>query len=216
MILNFHGIGPTSKNLSEGEQSCWLDLGFFESILDLVCQHPNVRLTVDDGNLSDFEIILPSLLKRSLRATFFICSGRLGQPGFLTRFHVQELQANGMSIGSHGVHHRPWRHLSSSELYKETAESRHVLENLCDRAVESAACPFGSYDRAVLRALRRGGYRSIYTSDGGRSREGSWIQPRTTLTRSMTLSQIKQLIQRGPGTCKQFLIDIRKVLKRLR
>ena len=47
-----------------------------------------------------------------------------------------------------------------------------------------AACPFGSYDRRVLRALRRTGYRHVYTSDRGLARRGDWLQARNTVQRA--------------------------------
>ena len=44
------------------------------------------------------------------------------------------------------------------------------------RPVTEAACPFGSYDRCVLRSLRRHGYQRAYTSDPGTTRLHDWIQ----------------------------------------
>lgn len=214
--LNFHGVGPISRAMDPGERNCWLDQDLFEAVLERVAVHPHVRITVDDGNSSDCEIILPALLSRGLHATFFVCSGRLDQPTFLSRMQVCELQAHGMGIGSHGVAHVPWRHLHPQQLRDEIEGSRRILEELCGVTVDTAACPFGSYDRNVLRALRRAEFRLVYTSDGGIASPEDWIQPRITVTRSMSTGDIDRLVEIGPGAWKQFSIGARRLFKKLR
>lgn len=215
-ILNFHGVGPVTRSVDAGERNCWLDQDAFEAVLDLVRGQPQVRLTFDDGNASDFTHALPALKQRGLLATFFVCSGRLGQPTFVTPAEVRELQAQGMTIGSHGVDHVPWRGLPAEKLRSELAESRRVLGELCGRPVEAAACPFGSYDRRVLAGLRAAGYRAVYTSDGGRAAANSWVRARTTITRSMALNTIQDLVRRGIGPWRQAMISARKAIKQLR
>jgi peptidoglycan/xylan/chitin deacetylase (PgdA/CDA1 family) len=215
-ILNLHGVGPVPRDLDDGEHDCWLDQGFFEAVLELAQEGPHVKLTFDDGNSSDCEIVLPALLRRGLQATFFICSGRLDQPTFLDRIQVRELQSRGMRIGCHGAAHLPWRYLPPDRLREEIVDSRRVLEEVCGVAVDTAACPFGSYDRRVLGGLRRAGYRIVYTSDGGASVGADWLQPRTSVTRSMTLPAVQRLIREGPGIWRQWAINVRRLLKRLR
>ncbi|MCE9614621.1 MAG: polysaccharide deacetylase family protein [Lentisphaerae bacterium] len=216
IILNIHGIGPVSRSVDAGERNCWLDKERFEPLLDLIREYPNVRLTVDDGNVSDFDIILPALLRRGLRAKFFVCSGRLDQVGFLRESQIRELQAQGMEIGSHGIAHIPWRGLSKETLQEELETSRRVLERVCGLPIESAACPFGAYDHRVLSGLRKAGYRTVYTSDGGACYEDHWLQARTTVTRSISLDEIRHLIERGPGIMRQMSIAGRALIKRLR
>lgn len=216
LILNFHGIGPTPRTIDHGEYNCWLDQDFFEAILDLVRGQPQVQLTFDDGNASDVEIALPMLLQRGLKATFFVCTGRLDQPTFLSQSQLRNLITQGMGIGSHGVNHLAWRHLSTAKLIEETTDSKNAIESLGGIEVNRAACPFGSYDRRVLTTLRTAGYRFVYTSDGGASSLEQRLQARNTVTRSTRLETIQTLIQRGPGVCIQSLINARKFLKRLR
>jgi peptidoglycan/xylan/chitin deacetylase (PgdA/CDA1 family) len=217
VILNFHGVGPIPREIDGGERNCWLDQDTFDAVLDLAQGQSQVRLTFDDGNASDAEVVLPALLRRGLSATFFICSGRLDQSTFLSQVQVRELQAHGMGIGSHGITHLSWRQLSPELLWDELAGSRQVLERVCGRPVDTAACPFGDYDRTVLKGLRRAGYHVVYTSDGGASAENHWLRARTTVTQSMPLGDVQRLVrQGGPGAWKQSLIDVRKFIKRLR
>ena len=216
VILNFHGVGPIPRNIDDGEKNCWLEQDYFEAILDMVMEHPHIRLTVDDGNLSDYEIILPALLKRNLRATFFICSGRLDDGRFLDRKMVCELFQQGMSIGSHGSSHCSWRTLPTNELIQELKLSHDVLVEVCNNSIVSAACPFGAYDSRVLTILRRVGYKYIYTSDGGFAKEFNWIQPRMTVSREMTMNYLSNMIVNGPKFSKQIIITMRSLVKRFR
>lgn len=215
-ILNFHGVGPILRPVDEGEQNCWLEVDFFEAVLDLVREHPHVRLTVDDGNASDVTHILPALLRRGLRAIFFVCSGRLGQPLFLTRDDLNRLRAARMEIGSHGVNHQPWRQLPEEQLRVELEASRRDLEAACGGPIVQAACPFGSYDRRVLRALRRAGYERVYTSDGGVVGTQNRLLPRTTVTRRMSCDDVRRLVNEGPGAWAQLAMGAKRLWKRLR
>lgn len=215
-ILNFHGVGPVTREVDRGERDCWLETDFFERVLDLVVGKPHVRLTVDDGNESDHSHVLPALTKRGLQASFFVCSERLDQPTFLSRSQVIELKLAGMTIGSHGAIHQPWRGLGDGELDREIFESRRILESLCSTVVDSAACPFGSYDRKVLSKLKSARYRAVYTSDGGSAHESEWLQARTTITRGMSMPAIERLVLSGRGTRSQLGINLRKIVKRLR
>ncbi len=180
--LTFHGIGEPERHLQHGEERVWLDPGQFQSVLDSVVGRSDVRLTFDDGNASDLEYALPGLRSRGLNATFFVVAGRLGEPGFLDENGVRTLAAAGMGIGCHGMRHRPWRRLGRHALDEELVESRRLLERIVDRPVREAALPFGSYDRRVLRSLRRHGYRRTYTSDAGMVDPDNWIQARNTVS----------------------------------
>ena len=179
--LTFHGVGTPVRPFDPGEAEVWVDRERFLSVLDSVAGRDDVRITFDDGNASDVELALPALQARGLRATFFVVAGRLGSPGFLDAAAVRELQAAGMTIGCHGMRHRPWRGLDERGLHEELVEAKHVLEDVTGAPVQEAACPFGSYDRKVLRFLRRSGYGHVYTSDRGMARPADWIQTRNTI-----------------------------------
>ncbi len=86
-----------------------------------------------------------------------------------------------MRIGSHGMRHRAWRGLDDAALGEELVAAKQELERVLGAPVTEAACPFGSYDRRVLAALRRAGYRHVFTSDRGAARRGEWLQARNTI-----------------------------------
>jgi peptidoglycan/xylan/chitin deacetylase (PgdA/CDA1 family) len=182
--LTFHGIGEPERSLDDGEADVWLNRDGFEAVLDAVGRRDDVRITFDDGNASDVVHALPALRERGLTATFFVVAGRLGTPGFLDEAGVGELAAAGMAIGCHGMRHRAWRRLDEPSLHEELVGAKTMLEAIVRRPVTEAACPFGSYDRRVLSALRRSGYRHVYTSDRGPARRGDWLQARNTVQRA--------------------------------
>lgn len=179
--LTFHGVGEPDRDLERGEENVWVTRETLAAILDSVADRTDVHVTFDDGNASDLEHALPALRERGLRATFFVVAGRIGQPGFLDEGAIRTLAGAGMTIGCHGMRHRPWRELDDRELCREHVDARRLLEELVERPVDEAACPFGSYDRRVLRSLRRAGYRTVYTSDRGTTTMQGWIQPRNTV-----------------------------------
>lgn len=216
IILNFHGIGPVVRNIDPGEYACWLEVEHLEAILDRVRGNENVVITFDDGNTSDYHIALPALLKRGMRATFFICSGRIGKPTFLNSAQVRDMRFSGMAIGSHGINHKPWRTLGRHELHEEIADSRKVLEDICMEPIDMAACPFGSYDRRVLGVLRNSGYRAVFTSDGGDSEEDQWLRARTTIKRSISPAEIDRLAHHPTALVGRFFRGTRIALKRFR
>ena len=153
----------------------------FLSVLDSVEDRADVRITFDDGNASDVEHALPALRERGLKATFFVVAGRMGAPRFLDADGVKELAAAGMTIGCHGMRHRPWRGLDDDALREELLDAKAMLERVVERPITQAACPFGSYDRRVLRTLRKTGYHHVFTSDRGTTRSHDFLQARNSI-----------------------------------
>ena len=213
IILNFHGLGPVPRDIDAGEAECWLDTPHFESILDRVMGDERIVVSFDDGNASDHAIALPTLLRRGMKALFFICSGRVGMSTFLDAGQIHELNDHGMTIGSHGVNHLPWRSLSDIRLQEEVAGSRQALENLLGKNVESAACPFGDYDSRVLRFLKNSGYQSVFTSDGGECDSGRWLKPRTTVRRSFTPIHLDRILSTESRPARQLIDRLRLTAK---
>ena len=180
-ILTFHGIGDPPRPVQESERSVWISKPQFEAVLDAISDREDVILTFDDGNASDAEIALPALARQGRTAIFFLVAGRLDEPGFVTTEDATKLVEAGMTVGSHGLHHTAWTALDQPDLVSDLNEARAVLEAATGRPVTEASCPFGQYDRRVLAALRQLDYEHVYTSDGGTTRERSWLRHRTTV-----------------------------------
>ncbi|GAB2813611.1 polysaccharide deacetylase family protein [Actinocorallia aurea] len=184
--VTVHGIGEPRRGLDPGEDGTWITVAQFETVLDAVAERPDVRLTFDDGNSSDLEVALPRLRDRGLTAAFYVLAGELGKPGRVSAEGVRELAAAGMAVGSHGWAHRDWRRLGPGEADEEYVRAPQVLADLLGGPVTEVAIPFGSYDRHVLRALRRVGVTRAHTSDGGPAGPGAWLQARTSVRADLT------------------------------
>jgi peptidoglycan/xylan/chitin deacetylase (PgdA/CDA1 family) len=189
--LCFHGIGAPQRPLEEDEDQYWVGVDQFDELLGSIRHDPSIRITFDDGNASDFSHALPALLRHGLTATFFVVAARLDQPGSLTSENVRELVRAGMTVGSHGLAHRPWRSVDDAALRAEMAASR-LIADVVGAPVHEAACPFGSYDRRVLTALRRHGFSRVYTVDEGHARRGAWLQTRYTIRSNDTPADIER------------------------
>jgi len=214
--LTVHGVGKAGRALEPGEDRTWVTITQFEQVLDTMVGRTDVQLTFDDGNASDLEIALPRLLERGLTAEFFVLAGCLGEPGRLDAAGVRELAAAGMRIGSHGWAHRDWRRIDDGQAVEEMIHARRVLEKLTGQGVCRVAIPFGSYDRHVLRRLKQVKAARVYTSDGGRARSNSWLQPRTSLHHGIGPEWTRQLIDGKPSTWSRTRGLAARTVKRLR
>lgn len=216
LILTFHGLGDgIPPRATAAERKVWVPAEWFEAIVAALPPE-GVALAFDDGNASDAELALPVLQRLGRSARFFVLAGRIGAPGHLAASDIAALHAAGMTIGSHGLRHRDWRASADSELQAELAGSRRVLEDMLGVPITEAACPFGSYDRRVLRALRRAGYRRVYNSDGGRSSTAAWLAPRTTVHRERPLEEWLALAAGGARERSGPARRVKRIAKRLR
>lgn len=209
--LCFHGIGTPQRELEPGEDEFWLELDQFEQMLAMIRRHPFINITIDDSNASDFTYALPALLDHGLTATFFIVAERIDSPGALSSTAIRELVSSGMRIGTHGLAHRPWRSLHGHRLEAEMRAAR-IIADVAGAPVREAACPFGSYDRRVLGALRRHGFTRVYTVDRGRAPRGAWLQPRYTVRRHDTPADLERLAYPR----RNWPLSARTLIKRLR
>ncbi|WEX91236.1 polysaccharide deacetylase family protein [Sinorhizobium garamanticum] len=183
--------------LDANEADYWIDVDRFRKVLDRIANHPHrerLSITFDDGNISDLLVAAPELDRRGLKAEFFVLTGRIGQPGSLGPDDIRSLMKMGMRIGSHGVAHCDWSKLSAIELNHELEASKRTLEEICLVPIRSASIPFGRYNGAVLLELRRAGYATAYSSDGGHFVNSPFLRPRTSVRRDATDSAIVQIL----------------------
>lgn len=83
---------------------------------------------------------------------------------------LREMQSAGMEIGSHGVHHRMLAKLSDEDLEYELRASKAALDAHLDKPIEVLSYPVGgsdAYDRRVMDAAARAGYRAACSYVGG-------------------------------------------------
>lgn len=213
--LCFHGIGTLEREREPGERRYWVTEDTFHRILDRVPADADVALSFDDGNRSDADIALPSLLERGMHATFFALAGRLDDAASLSPEDLRTMRAAGMTIGCHGWDHVPWRGLSAPQARRELVESRRVLEEAADTRITQAALPLGRYDRQALRRLKQAGYRAVFTSDRFPANDSAWLRPRYSVTATDTAESVAAVIaaRRGIGDAVRLG---KSLIKRLR
>jgi peptidoglycan/xylan/chitin deacetylase (PgdA/CDA1 family) len=204
LILNLHGIGTPSASIPADEAYFWVSESAFAMLLDnlkAAQAKGNVPtfLTFDDGNSSDALIALPEIARRGLKATFFVCAGRIGKDHYLDRVALKDILAAGMEIGTHGMDHRNWRGLDGISLDAEIGTARQLIEDICGVPVTKAAIPFGSYDRHVLKRLRLERFECVYTSDRGLARSDAWLKPRDTMDCTWLEEDIKKVLAAKPS-----------------
>lgn len=128
--------------------------------------HYPVLFTFDDGHASAYTSTANELEAHGWRGHFFITTGWIGQPGFMTATQIRELHARGHVIGSHTVTH-PTRMsmLSRQQLMSEWGDSVTTLSDLLGSPVNVASVAHGYYSRLVAETAAECGIRYLFNSE---------------------------------------------------
>jgi peptidoglycan/xylan/chitin deacetylase (PgdA/CDA1 family) len=179
----YHDVAERSARAQVGMQGSVadrykLDPGSFVSHLDAIEQTgrqvgllqpdgpwPEIALTFDDGGASSLEIA--SLLEeRGWRGHFFVTTGFIGTPGFLTEEEIRDLAGRGHVIGGHSVTHpRYMGRLSRPELDTEWVESRSHLARILSEPPPLTSIPGGYFSKDAALSAAAAGYRMLLTSE---------------------------------------------------
>ena len=213
--LCFHGVGTCAQEREPGESAYWVPRELFLATLDAVVGRDDVHLSFDDGNRSDVDVALPALVERGLRADFFPLAGRLNDDKSLSAEDLRALRTAGMTIGTHGWHHVPWRGLGPEPIQRELVDARRVLSDASGAPVTIAALPLGRYDRRLLQELRRQGYERVFTSDRFQAHPRDWLVPRYSIRATDDLASIESLLAQ-PQRFRNLRNDLASRIKRLR
>ncbi len=131
-----------------------------------------IVLTFDDGYEDNYRAALPVLLRQGMRASFFVVTGKIGQPGYMTWAQARQMREQGMEIGSHTVHHYTLNEINLKEMERELLASRLMLESNLPAAPAVFANPFGETAPAVVELLARTGYQAACSSVVGLNHPG--------------------------------------------
>ena len=96
LVLCLHGIGAAPPGIPDDELPYWQPVERLVSCVSKAkafCKRTgtSVLATFDDGNRSDHLVAAPLLLEYGVPGAFFVCAGRLGQPGYLGAKEAREL-----------------------------------------------------------------------------------------------------------------------------
>ncbi len=155
-----------------------------------------IAITFDDGYDDAYTAARPVLEQYHLTATFFIITGFLNRPHYMTWTEVEALDREGMEIGSHTVDHKSLPHLSPLALHLEVASSRSDLETHLGHPVLDFSYPGGELNQAVVQAVSTAGYLSATTTKPGVARRGGnpLELPRLRVWGGMTMRQFANIV----------------------
>jgi peptidoglycan/xylan/chitin deacetylase (PgdA/CDA1 family) len=131
---------------------------------EIRCPAKAVALTFDDGYEDAFSGALPILQRYGFTATFYIISGFVGQPGYMTWEQVAALRDAGMEIGAHTVNHPDLVNEDPAVSEYEIVQSKADLEQHLGINVTSFCYPTGLYNWSVEEQTRAAGYLNATTT----------------------------------------------------
>jgi peptidoglycan/xylan/chitin deacetylase (PgdA/CDA1 family) len=135
----------------------------------------SVWITFDDGFRDSYINAYPILKEYRVPATFFIVTSLLEDKAdcHMSWEQVREMYHNGLSIGSHTIHHKVLSQLSDQELINEITGSKKELEEKLNIKVDSFAYPYGSRPKISLNrcysVLTKSGFKIAVTTIAGRN-----------------------------------------------
>jgi peptidoglycan/xylan/chitin deacetylase (PgdA/CDA1 family) len=130
-----------------------------------------IAISFDDGDLGQHARAFPALAASGMTATFFITTGWVGRPGFVSWDGLREMRDAGMAIESHTHTHPFLSELSESALRDELQHSRDLLLQHLGQQPTMISLPGGDFPREELRkTFAEEGYSVIATSRWGVNR----------------------------------------------
>lgn len=168
VVLMYHDI-VTADDMTSGFQNesafqYKVDETVFEEQVKAL-KGENVVFSFDDGGVSFYTKAAPILEKYGFKGVFFISTGYIGTPGFLSEDQIKELAKGGHIIGSHThTHPTDLSKLSTEEVVEEWKKSYSILRGLTGKTDIVASIPNGNTSKQGLQLAFNCGYTEIYTS----------------------------------------------------
>ncbi|HEX3785682.1 MAG TPA: polysaccharide deacetylase family protein [Pseudonocardiaceae bacterium] len=117
-----------------------------------------VSLTFDDGN-ADQMTALPYLQKYHMNGTFYIITGVVGAPNYLTQANIATIASEGNEIGGHTVSHPDLTSVPQDEAMRQICNGRATLASW-GYQVTDFAYPYADLNPAVEADVKACGFNS--------------------------------------------------------
>lgn len=147
-VVSVKEVAPTSSKVGDRE-------------LPVYCvgtDEKKIALTFDAawGN-EDTKKILEILEKQQIHVTFFMTGG------WIEKYpdDVKAIYAAGHELGNHSENHKHMSELSAQEMETEIMKAHDKVKKLTNYDMKSFRPPYGDYNNAVIKAVRKCGYQAI-------------------------------------------------------
>ena len=162
-------------------------------------------ITFDDGHISNHAYALPMLQDAGTTAHFFITAGWTGtRDGYMEPRHLRELYAAGHAVGAHSWSHALLTGCSDAELQHELCDAKVALEDWIGAPVSALSLPGGRGNARVLRACRKAGYTTVWTSTPGVTPSVSEpVIGRFNILAGVTEEALARLLNPGSGALRK-------------
>ncbi|MBG6059200.1 putative cell wall-binding protein/peptidoglycan/xylan/chitin deacetylase (PgdA/CDA1 family) [Cryobacterium sp. MP_M5] len=117
-----------------------------------------VSLTFDDAN-ADQTTAVTTMNQLGLKGTFYVPTGWVGLPGYLTQADLASMVAGGHEIGGHTVNHPDLATLTPTEAIRQICQGRATLAEW-SIPTRSFAYPFATVTPALETAVKGCGFNS--------------------------------------------------------
>jgi len=188
-ILGYHRIGvfradhvPTlSQEAFERQLSLLARFRYracsFDEVVDCLDRgaplpRRGVVIAFDDGYEETHTVAWPLLKRFGFSATVFVAPAEVGAPGFATWEQLIELARDGLTIGSHTMHHTYLPLVNEARALEELVQSKRVLEARLHQPVHYLSYPIGGFTPQAQAAARQAGYRAACTTNRAASHTG--------------------------------------------
>lgn len=151
-----------------------------------------VIITFDDGHNDAYSAAMPVLKENDYVGVFYIVSGFLNKPQFLTNDDIISMNKSGMVIGDHTTSHLDLSTLNEAKAELQIDDCKLSLESLISIPVTDFAYPSGKYNANTIEILKSIGVKTAVTTKNGiwKSTDNVYEIPRIRMTESTNLSNI--------------------------
>lgn len=122
-------------------------------------------ITFDDGYVETCTIAWPLLRRYEFPAMVFAATAEVGLPGFATWAQLREMAQDGLTVGSHTIHHTYVPRAARQMLQQEFQESKQRLEQELGRMIRYLSYPVGGFTAEAQQLAREAGYAAAFTTN---------------------------------------------------
>jgi peptidoglycan/xylan/chitin deacetylase (PgdA/CDA1 family) len=219
VILAYHAVGdsPFSIPLHQfKEQMKWLNENASIVSIDQIlkasdAERLNVCLTFDDGYACLMDTVSPILEEYNFPAIVYVNSGVISEDNrvpampergyysnepFLSWADIQELTVKNWTLGSHNHYHVNMTQLPVKDLEYQVSISKHEIESRLNRACDHFCYPWGLFNKEIISALQKAGYRHAVTTIHAplRRTDSPYLIPRLNIQREYSLDDFKSVV----------------------